>query len=57
MSMVNRRYLLRGIPVVVLTKWRHVPTPPGGKAPPRNVLIQLPDETKVVRPFRGLKKL
>ena len=57
MSMVNRRYLLRGIPVVVLTKWRHVPIPPGGKGPPRNVLIQLPDETKVVRPFRGLKKL
>ena len=48
--MVNRTYLLRGIPVVVLAKWRHV------KGAPRNVLIQFPDGTKVVRPFRGLRK-
>jgi hypothetical protein len=56
MSIINRTYLLRGVPVIVLAKWRHVPTDQGFKAPPRNVLIQLPDGTKVVRPFRGLRK-
>jgi hypothetical protein len=35
MSMLNRMYLLRGVPVVVLAMWRHVPTPIGVKGPPR----------------------
>ena len=56
MSMINRTYLLRGVPVVVLAKWHHVPTLKGVKGPPRNVLIRYPDGTKVVRPFRGLRR-
>jgi len=56
MSIINRTYLLRGVPVVVLAKWRHVPIPKGVKGPPRNFLIQFPDSTRVVRPFRGLRK-
>ena len=56
MSMINRTYLLHGVPVVVLAKWRHGPTLKGVKGPPRNVLIRYPDGTKVVRPFRGLRR-
>lgn len=46
--MVGRTYLLKGQPVVVLARWR-------GKTCPRNVLIQIADGSKTVRPFRGLR--
>jgi acetyl esterase len=48
--MIGRTYLERGIPVVVLARWRK------GAKGPRNVLIQRADGTKVVRPFRGLRR-
>lgn len=47
--MIGRTYFERGIPVVVLARWRK------GAKGPRNVLIQRPDGSKVVRPFRGLR--
>ncbi|MGW4638033.1 hypothetical protein ACWEN6_05880 [Sphaerisporangium sp. NPDC004334] len=47
--MIGGTYLERGKPVVVLLRWG-----PGGG--PRNVLIQRADGTKVVRPFRGLRR-
>ena len=47
--MIGKTYLERGKPVVVLVKW-------GKGGGPRNVLIQRQDGTKVVRPFRGLRK-
>jgi acetyl esterase len=48
--MIGRTYLERGQPVVVLLRsdWKA-----GG---PRNVLIERTDGTRVVRPFRGLRK-
>jgi hypothetical protein len=46
--MIGQTYLERGKPVVVLIRW-------SGKGP-RNVLIQREDGSKVVRPFRGLRK-
>lgn len=45
----GRVYLERGVPVTVLAGWG-----PGGG--PRNVLIRRGDGTRVVRPFRGLRK-
>jgi acetyl esterase len=42
------RYLERGQPVTVLIRW-------SGKGP-RNVLIQRADGSRVVRPFRGLRR-
>lgn len=48
-GMVGRTYLERGHPVVVLARWG-----PGGG--PRNVLIRREDGSRVVRPFRGLRK-
>ncbi|GII65634.1 hypothetical protein Skr01_57190 [Sphaerisporangium krabiense] len=50
MGIVGRTYLERGEPVTVLIQWG-----PGGG--PRNVLIRRADGTKVVRPFRGLRRL
>lgn len=47
--MIGRIYLLRGVPVVVLARWQ-------GSRCPRNVLIQFPDGSRTVRPFRGLRK-
>jgi hypothetical protein len=47
-GMVGRVYLERGRRVVVLASW--------GGAGPRNVLVQRDDGTKVVRPFRGLRR-
>jgi acetyl esterase len=47
--MVGRVYLERGRPVVVEIRWG-----PGGG--PRNVAIRRQDGTRVVRPFRGLRK-
>ena len=46
----GRTYLERGRPVTVVCGWG-----PGGG--PRNVLIERADGTRVVRPFRGLRKL
>ncbi len=46
--MVGRVYLERARPVIVLARW--------GGAGPRNVLVQREDGTKVVRPFRGLRR-
>jgi hypothetical protein len=48
--MIGRTYLERGRPVVVLVRWG-----PGGG--PRNVFIQREDGSRVVRPFRGLRRL
>lgn len=47
---IGRTYLMRGEPVVVLVRadWKA-----GG---PRNVLVQRPDGSKLVRPFRGLRR-
>lgn len=47
--MIGRTYLEHGRPVVVLVRWG-----PGGG--PRNVLIRREDGSRVVRPFRGLRK-
>jgi acetyl esterase len=46
--MIGKTYLERGKPVTVLARWN-------GKGP-RNVLIQREDGSRVVRPFRGLRK-
>jgi hypothetical protein len=46
----GREYLLHGKAVRVLARWG-----PGGG--PRNVLIELADGRRVVRPFRGLRRL
>lgn len=48
--MIGRTYLERGQPVVVLVRW-------GKGGGPRNVLIQRASGERVVRPFRGLRKL
>jgi hypothetical protein len=45
----GRTYYERGEPVVVVVQWG-----PGGG--PRNVLIERVDGTRVVRPFRGLRR-
>jgi acetyl esterase len=44
-----RTYLERGKTVVLLTRW-------GAGGGPRNVLILREDGTRVVRPFRGLRR-
>lgn len=48
-GVAGRTYLERGNPVVVVCGWG-----PGGG--PRNVLIRRADGSRVVRPFRGLRK-
>lgn len=48
-NITGKTYLERGLPVVVLVRWN-------GKGP-RNVLVRREDGTKVVRPFRGLRKV
>jgi len=45
----GQTYLERGAPVVVLIRW-------SGKGP-RNVLVERADGTRVVRPFRGLRRV
>jgi hypothetical protein len=45
----GRVYLERGKPVHVIVRWG-----PGGG--PRNVLIERADGSRVVRPFRGLRR-
>lgn len=49
-GMVGRTYLLRGERVTVLARW-------AGTHCPRNVLLELRDGSKTVRPFRGLRKM
>jgi hypothetical protein len=44
-----RVYLERGKPVVALVRW-------GSGGGPRNVLVQREDGSRVVRPFRGLRR-
>jgi acetyl esterase len=46
---MQTHYLERGKIVKLLVRW-------SGKGP-RNVLIERADGTKVVRPFRGLRKI
>jgi acetyl esterase len=48
--MIGRTYLLRGETVTVLARW-------GAGGGPRNVLIQRADGSRVVRPFRGLRRV
>lgn len=48
-NITGRTYLERRRPVVVLIRW-------AGKGP-RNVLIQRDDGSRVVRPFRGLRRV
>lgn len=50
--MVGRTYLLVGVPVVVVTRWRDG----APRGVPRNVLIEFPDGRRTVRPFRGLRR-
>ena len=47
-NITGRFYLEKGAPVTVLVRW-------SGRGP-RNVLIQREDGSRVVRPFRGLRK-
>ena len=47
-GITGRIYLERGQPVRILVQW-------AGKGP-RNVAIERADGTRVVRPFRGLRK-
>ena len=49
MTIEGRTYFERGRPVVVLVQW-------GRGGGPRNVLIERDDGTRVVRPFRGLRR-
>jgi hypothetical protein len=49
-TIVGRTYLLRGRPVTVIAQWEA----DGG---PQNVLIELVDRGRVVRPFRGLRRI
>jgi acetyl esterase len=46
---IGRVYLERGEPVTVLERW--------AGAGPRNVLIERAGGARVVRPFRGLRRL
>jgi acetyl esterase len=46
--MVGRTYLERGRPVRILCRWAG----PG----PRNVLVEREDGSRIVRPFRGLRR-
>lgn len=47
--MIGTAYLERGSRVVVLARW-------GAGGGPRNVLIERADGSRVVRPFRGLRR-
>jgi hypothetical protein len=57
MSIVGKTYLEKGQPVIVRVQWRFTAMVNGKKdGGPRNVLIERADGTRVVRPFRGLRK-
>ena len=47
--MIGRTYLERGEAVTVFARW--------GGVGPRNVLIERRDGRRVVRPFRGLRRV
>lgn len=51
MSIVGNTYLEHGAPVVVVVSGLRAP-----RGTPRNVLIEREDGTRVVRPFRGLRR-
>lgn len=64
-GMVGRSYLLHGQPVTVIARWAkpspasggvtwHRPPKPGA---PRNVLLELADGSRTIRPFRGLRRI
>jgi hypothetical protein len=67
-TIIGRTYYENGQPVVVLVRWggqmsQNEPAPAfidaaaiKTRTGPRNVLIQRADGTKVVRPFRGLRR-
>jgi hypothetical protein len=64
-SITGSTYLERGEPVVVLVQWQQIPNAerldlPGLEAlrtwTPRIVMVLREDGTRVVRPFRGLRK-
>lgn len=61
MSIVGHVYLERGQPVTVLIQWSAagVPFPGVTTRPnaPRNVCIERADGSRVVRPFRGLRRI
>ncbi|MFA5053024.1 MAG: hypothetical protein WC565_03130 [Parcubacteria group bacterium] len=48
MTIVGKTYLLKGERVKIIRQW-------AGEGP-RNVLIELPDGSQTVRPFRGLRR-
>jgi acetyl esterase len=65
-GVVGRTYLERGEPVTVLVGWAQLRKSERLDLPgmewmspwtPRNVLIERADGTRVVRPFRGLRKV
>jgi len=56
MSIINGTYVVRGVPVVVLAKWRHLPTLQGVKGPPGMYSYSIRTGTKVVRHLRDLEK-
>jgi hypothetical protein len=47
---IGRTYYLKGEPVTVVARWG------AGAKVPRNVLIEQADGTRMVRPFRGLRR-
>jgi acetyl esterase len=49
-TLIGYTYLERGVPVVVLARW-------GTGGGPRNVLVRRADGSRVVRPFRGLRRV
>lgn len=67
MAITGTTCLLRGEPVTVFTAWRtprktdppraDLPLLQTGGTPPRNVEIRYADGRRVVRPFRGLRKM
>lgn len=58
---VGSTYLLAGVPVLVLARWHAAPRQPAlngmTSVTPRNVLLELPDGSRTVRSFRGLRKI
>jgi hypothetical protein len=64
-GMVGSRYLLHGQPVTVIARWVK-PSPASGgviwyrppkPTAPRNVLLEMADGSRTVRPFRGCRRI